>query len=256
MSYLYRTGNGRNNIAFTTTANSSTKYLRRTSTGRNNIVWTTIPAGSTYNILQRNGTGRNNILWANLNIPKPVGEPTSTSNVSIIFAAADGSTVLTSGDLFLPFIGIQNGISYGYGCRITLGSSEDPNGLGRRDTLNTLEKNLVLGTAANRVGSFSVPLPASSYNGTLTCWGDDMGANLWGMQNVKKITIWQGSEYITFHTSITVSLGSSAFSAKILYTDYKTNISISTSGEPIIQANQIVRHFSGKNRTITFSNTW
>ena len=68
MSYLYRTGNSRNNIAFTNTANSSTKYLRRTSTGRNNIAWTTIPNGSTYNILQRNGTGRNNILWANLKI--------------------------------------------------------------------------------------------------------------------------------------------------------------------------------------------
>ena len=68
MSYLYRTGNSRNNIAFTNTANSSTRYLRRTNTGRNSIVWTTIPSGSTYNILQRNGTGRNNILWANLKI--------------------------------------------------------------------------------------------------------------------------------------------------------------------------------------------
>ena len=71
MSYLYRTGNGRNNIAFTNTANSSTKYLRRTSTSRNSIVWTTIPQGSTYNILQRNGTGRNNILWSNLSIVNP-----------------------------------------------------------------------------------------------------------------------------------------------------------------------------------------
>ena len=68
MSYLYRTGNGRNNIAFTTTANSSTKYLRRTGTGRTNIVWTTIPSGSTYNILNRTGTGRNNIAWGNLKI--------------------------------------------------------------------------------------------------------------------------------------------------------------------------------------------
>ena len=81
MSYLYRTGNGRNNIAFTTTANSSTKYLRRTSTGRNNIVWTTIPEGSTYNILQRNGTGRNNILWANLNIYNP-GLPVSSTDIT------------------------------------------------------------------------------------------------------------------------------------------------------------------------------
>ena len=81
MSYLYRTGNGRNNIAFTTTANSSTKYLRRTASSRTSIVWTTIPQGSTYNILNRTGTGRNNIAWANLNIPKP-GDPQYSSDIS------------------------------------------------------------------------------------------------------------------------------------------------------------------------------
>ena len=84
MSYLYRTGNSRNNIAFTNTANSSTKYLRRTSTGRNNIVWTTIPQGSTYNILQRNGTGRNNILWSNLKIAGS-NDPIAQSNISGTF---------------------------------------------------------------------------------------------------------------------------------------------------------------------------
>ena len=71
MSYLYRSGNGRNNIAYTTTVNSSTKYLRRTGTGRTNITWTTIPQGSTYNILNRTGTGRNNIAWGNLYVPVP-----------------------------------------------------------------------------------------------------------------------------------------------------------------------------------------
>ena len=81
MSYLYRTGNGRNNIAWTTTSNSSTKYLRRTATGRNNIVWTTIPSGSTYNILQRNSTGRNNILWANLKIGDP-GDPQYSTDIT------------------------------------------------------------------------------------------------------------------------------------------------------------------------------
>ena len=65
MSYLYRSGTGRNNIAFTNTANSSTKYLRRLGSGRTNINWYTIPQGSTYNILNRTGTGRNNIAWAN-----------------------------------------------------------------------------------------------------------------------------------------------------------------------------------------------
>ena len=81
MSYLYRTGNGRNNIAFTTTANSSTKYLRRTNSGRNNIVWTTIPSGSTYNILNRTGTGRNNIIWKNLQIAGP-NDLIKQSNIS------------------------------------------------------------------------------------------------------------------------------------------------------------------------------
>ena len=91
MSYLYRTGNSRNNIAFTNTANSSTRYLRRTSTGRNNIVWTTIPQGSTYNILQRNGTGRNNILWSNLNIPKPGVALSTKSSGSIIKIKENGT---------------------------------------------------------------------------------------------------------------------------------------------------------------------
>ena len=80
MSYLIRTGTGRNNISWSTTANSSTKYLRRTSTSRNSIVWNTIPAGSTYNILQRNGNGRNNILWSNFKIASP-GDPVTTSDI-------------------------------------------------------------------------------------------------------------------------------------------------------------------------------
>ena len=91
MSYLYRTGNGRNNIAFTTTANSSTKYLRRTSTGRNNIVWTTIPQGSTYNILNRTGTGRNSIAWGNLNIPIP-GVALSTKNPGDVVKIKENGT--------------------------------------------------------------------------------------------------------------------------------------------------------------------
>ena len=81
MSYLYRSGTGRNNIAFTNTANSSTKYLRRLGSGRTNINWTTIPAGSTYNILNRTGTGRNNIAWGNLNIPKPEGSFETVSDI-------------------------------------------------------------------------------------------------------------------------------------------------------------------------------
>ena len=81
MSYLYRSGNGRNNIAYTNTANSSTKYLRRTGTGRTNITWTTIPTGSTYNILQRNGTGRNSIAWGNLQIISKIYNLTQICNI-------------------------------------------------------------------------------------------------------------------------------------------------------------------------------
>ena len=91
MSYLYRTGNGRNNIAFTTTANSSTKYLRRTASSRTSIVWTTIPSGSTYNILNRTGTGRNNIAWSNLYIPIP-GVALSTKSPGDIVKIKENGT--------------------------------------------------------------------------------------------------------------------------------------------------------------------
>ena len=107
MSYLYRTGNGRNNIAFTTTANSSTKYLRRTSTSRNSIVWTTIPQGSTYNILNRNGTGRNNIAWGNLKISSP-GEPQYSSDISAadIINLIDLSKSMIILGIRIPMIGL------------------------------------------------------------------------------------------------------------------------------------------------------
>ena len=101
MSYLYRTGNGRNNIAFTTTANSSTKYLRRLGSGRTNINWYTIPQGSTYNILQRNGTGRNNILWSNLKIAGP-NDPITQSNISGNFTLSSSAN---------PHITIKEGTS-------------------------------------------------------------------------------------------------------------------------------------------------
>lgn len=85
MSYLIRTGTGRNNISWNTTANSSTKYLRRTSTGRNNITWTTIPSGSTYNILQRNSTGRNNVLWSNLKIGPDLSANAIKNNMHVTY---------------------------------------------------------------------------------------------------------------------------------------------------------------------------
>ena len=244
MSYLYRSGNGRNNIAYTNTANSSTKYLRRLGSGRTNINWYTIPQGSTYNILQRNGTGRTNILWANLNIPKPVGEPASSSNVSIIFAAADASSVMTTGRLWLPF----KSTGGRYGVQIHLNSNESNNGISGTGTLNTTSRNLVLNSDAEGSGS-----PANT--GYLSCYGGDMGANLWNFSNVKKITIYQGSEYVTFHTTCTVELGL-AYQVEITYSEYKSNISVSLSGTELQQRIQLEKYFDGKSRTITFSNTW
>ena len=66
MSYLQRTGNGRNNISWTNTSNNTIKYLHRTGTSRNSIKWSTISTSA--NILQRTGTSRNNIKWSTLTV--------------------------------------------------------------------------------------------------------------------------------------------------------------------------------------------
>ena len=82
MLYLYRTGNGRNNIAFRSTPNPPYSILQRTGTGRNNIKWLSkLQANGSYNILQRNGNGRNNILWSN--IPGIGSNRTDISGASI-----------------------------------------------------------------------------------------------------------------------------------------------------------------------------
>ena len=65
MSYLIRTGNGRNNIAYGGGKSTKAKYLRRTGTGRTNISWIDISSNSTVNVLERTGTSRNNIRWYN-----------------------------------------------------------------------------------------------------------------------------------------------------------------------------------------------
>lgn len=66
MSWLRRTGTGRNNIAWGGGATTSGQYLRRISTGRNNISYINISTSGTYNLLERTSTGRNNIRWNNL----------------------------------------------------------------------------------------------------------------------------------------------------------------------------------------------
>ena len=65
MSYLYRNGNGRNNIVWGGGTATSANYLRRTSSGRNDIQWYIISTSGTYNILERTSSGRNNIRWYN-----------------------------------------------------------------------------------------------------------------------------------------------------------------------------------------------
>ena len=82
MSYLIRTGTGRNNISYGGGKSTKAKYLRRTGTGRTNISWIDINSNSTYNVrtniswidinsnstynvLERTSTGRNNIRWYN-----------------------------------------------------------------------------------------------------------------------------------------------------------------------------------------------
>ena len=66
MSYLQRTGTGRNNISWTNTSSNSIKYLHRTGNNRTNIKWSTISTSA--NILQRTGTSRNNIKWSTLTV--------------------------------------------------------------------------------------------------------------------------------------------------------------------------------------------
>lgn len=66
MSWLMRTGTGRNNISFGGNGSTKGKYFKRTANGRNNVQWIDISSNGTHKLLERNGTGRNNIRWNNL----------------------------------------------------------------------------------------------------------------------------------------------------------------------------------------------
>ena len=148
-------------------------------------------------------------------------------------------------NLYLPFKSTDGR----YGVRIVLNSNEGDNGISGTGTMNITNRNLVLINGAEGIYN-------PKYTGNLSCSGGNDGANLWNLPNVKKITIWQGSEYITFHTTITVELIVNRFQSDITYSEYKTNISLSLSGTGIQQRNQLEDYFNGKSRTITFSNTW
>ena len=66
MSWLMRTGTGRNNISFGGNGSIKGKYFKRTANGRNNVQWINISSNGTHKLLERNGTGRNNVRWNNL----------------------------------------------------------------------------------------------------------------------------------------------------------------------------------------------
>ena len=66
MSWLRRTGTGRNNIEWGGGSTSTGNYLRRTGTSRNNVQWLNISTSGTWNLLERTANGRNNIRWNNL----------------------------------------------------------------------------------------------------------------------------------------------------------------------------------------------
>ena len=66
MSLLYRTGAGRNSIAWGGGTTTSANYLRRTDTSRNDISFINISSNGTYNILERYSTSRNSIRWNNI----------------------------------------------------------------------------------------------------------------------------------------------------------------------------------------------
>lgn len=66
MSLLYRTGSGRNNIAWGGGSTSAATYLRRSGSGRNDCSYIWIGSNGTWNLLNRWGGGRNDINWGNV----------------------------------------------------------------------------------------------------------------------------------------------------------------------------------------------
>ena len=209
MSYLYRTGNSRNNIAFTNTANSSTRYLRRLGSGRNNVAWNTIPQGSTYNILQRNGTGRNNILWSNLNIPKPVGQPSSSTDITNIkfkasaYGVAIYATTAVRVETFSEFnMPRENAFTL---------NSKGP-------TDNTYTH-----TKADFSAECDVQSNESMWNYQVSCSTSSNSTSIGNLPNAKKLTLWlnNSANYIVCHLALQYQ---SSNTVRYTISEYKTNI--------------------------------
>ena len=98
MSYLQRTGNGRNNISWTNTSSNSIKYLHRTGNNRTNIKWSTISTSA--NILQRTGTSRNNIKWSILTVMTEEGSLAKNTLLPVLQKA--------NGEIGYPFGSYRN----------------------------------------------------------------------------------------------------------------------------------------------------
>lgn len=66
MSWLMRTGTGRNNVSYGGGSTTKGQYLKRTANGRNNISYVSISSNGTHNLLERYNTTKNGIRWNNL----------------------------------------------------------------------------------------------------------------------------------------------------------------------------------------------
>ena len=253
MSYLYRTGNSRNNIAFTTTANSSTKYLRRLGSGRTNINWYTIPQGSTYNILQRNGTGRNNILWSNLNIPKPVGEPSSSTDITglsfPIYTTSGKQTSNIGGYVTLimvmEYLGVTSGASPSSPWR--------DNGVAAGTIVNT-------GDWYYNYGSVKWTYDQGLDHEVSVSYSPFSSGNITALRNAKKLTLYIGSYWMTMHLSLSSDSSDNDIEFDVTEWNFSEGKSFfdqfKTSTNTGIVARNISDHFGSMSTRGVFNTVW
>lgn len=88
MSYLIRTGTGRNNIEFGGGSEVAGNYLIRTNNGRNDIQYQYIDQDINIMTLERTGFNRNDIEWNILKFSFPKPEPEYSQYVREMFFTA------------------------------------------------------------------------------------------------------------------------------------------------------------------------
>lgn len=66
MSWLMRTGTGRNNVSYGGGSTTKGQYLKRTANGRNDISYINIQSNGTHKLLERTATSINSIRWNNI----------------------------------------------------------------------------------------------------------------------------------------------------------------------------------------------